>query len=98
MGEEFAQVLDILTTENAALVRMMEKVLVTVQDDAKTRAMHGFDFGAEMMKQGLDLAPVDVRARRILEQTAQQVQMLVTHDTLPVPFMAEAGATILMAY
>jgi len=70
MREEFAQLLDVLTTEHATLMRVMQEKLVAVQHDAKTRAMHRFDLGTQMMKQGFDFAPVDVRTWRILEQGA----------------------------
>lgn len=83
MRKKFAQVLDILASENAALMRVMEEKLAAVQHHAKARSMDGVDFSAQMMQQGLDFPPVDVGAGRILKKTMQQVQMFVAHSGLP---------------
>lgn len=74
--------LDVLSPEDATLVRMMQEVFLTVQHDAEACAMDGLDLGAQMVQQRFDFTPMDVPAGRILEKTAQQMQMFVTHDVV----------------
>lgn len=63
---------------------MMQVPFDIVQHNAEPRAMSWLNCGAEVVQQGLDLAPVDVAAERSLKDCAEQGQMLVAHDFLPL--------------
>jgi len=68
--EEFPQYLDGLLVADVAVVRMVQADLDPVQHDAETGAMRGFDGGAEVVEERLDLPPVDVAAEGILKDRA----------------------------
>jgi hypothetical protein len=58
--KEFMQMLDVLSPEDATLVRMMQEVFLTVQHDAEACAVDGPDFGTQMVQQQFDFTPMDV--------------------------------------
>jgi hypothetical protein len=62
------------------MVRMVHGEFMAIEDDAKAGSVSGFHRGPEVMQQGLDLAPVEVAADRIVEDCQQDVAVLVAHD------------------
>jgi hypothetical protein len=75
----FAQIADVVAAHVVAVVRMMHREFVAIEDDAKAGAMRRLDAGAEVMQQRLDFAPVDVAADRVVENCLQDVAVLVAH-------------------
>ncbi len=70
MREEFPQMLDVVAAAFAAVVRVVQEIGYPVQRHLEACAVRGFDVGTEMVKQGFDLAPVDIGAVRILKNAA----------------------------
>ena len=60
-------------------MRVVQKELDTIENDAKTRAMAAFNGCTEVVEQRLDLAPMDIGAHRIGEDGLEQVRLLVAH-------------------
>ena len=83
VGQYVAYRLDVGLAAGAAVVRMVQEGLDLVQRDLEAGAMRRLDVGTQMVEQGFDLAPVDVGRRRVLEDAAHQVGVLVTHDEAP---------------
>lgn len=83
MGQHFTDGLDVRLAAGAAVVRVVQEGFDLVQGDLETGAVRGFDFGAEVVEQGFDFAPVNVGRRRVLEDAAHQVGVLVTHGESP---------------
>jgi len=79
MRKILAQMLNVLSAERISVMRAMQDAFVAVQLHAHTGAGQLLDGSAEMMEQRLDLAPVDVRVDRVVEDRAKQVLVLVTH-------------------
>lgn len=77
--EMLAQQLDVVLRAGRAVVRMVQEEFDAIEHDAEARAMAGFDGGAEMVEQGLDLPPVNVGAWRVGEDGVKQVGVLVAH-------------------
>lgn len=67
---------------DTALVGVVDEIIAIVEDHVKTCAVDRNNFGAQMIQQGFDFAPVDVVADRIMEDGAQQVAVFVAHDEL----------------
>lgn len=72
-------------------MRVVQEAFDLVQGDFEAGAVGGFDFGAEVVKQRFDFAPVDVGAQRVLEDAAHQAGVLVAHGGTP----NYSGASIL---
>jgi hypothetical protein len=79
VGKKFTQHLDILLRTFTAVMRVMQESFEFVQDDAKTRAMGWLNRCAQMMEHGLDFAPMNIGANRILKNRAQKVDVLAAH-------------------
>src|SRR5574343_1521398 len=83
MCQDLADGLDVHPAAGVAVVRVVQEGFFAIEHDFEAGAMRGLDIGAKVVKQGFDFAPVDVGRRRILEDAAHQVGMLVTHDDAP---------------
>lgn len=84
VGQYVADGLDVGLAAGAAVVRVVQEGFDLVQRDLEAGAVRGFDVGAEVVEQGFDFAPVDVRRGRVLEDAAHQVGVLVAHDEAPL--------------
>jgi hypothetical protein len=62
-----------------AVVRPVQDAFGVVELHADARARQGFELRAEVLQQRFDLAPVDIRVDRILEDLAQQVDVLLAN-------------------
>ncbi len=91
MGEKLAQLLDALAVADIAVMRMVQEYFNAIELHAEACAVRRLDGCAEMMQQGLDLAPVDVGADRVVKDRPQQVRVLVAHCRHPKTLQA-AGA------
>jgi hypothetical protein len=91
MRQKLPELLDVGLAAGAAVMRVMQKNLKLVERYFETRAVRRIDFGAEVMEQGFDFAPVNVGTQRVLKDAAHQVGMLVAHDEAP----GELGQSIL---
>jgi hypothetical protein len=67
LDKKLPKLFDDLFVAYAAVMRMMQNAFDIVQDHSKTRAMAWLDGASQVMKQGFDLAPVDVAAHWILK-------------------------------
>lgn len=79
MSKMLAQQLDIVFRAGGAVVRVVQKEFNAVEDDAKPRAVPSFHGGPEMVEEGFDFTPVDIRTDRVGENGVQQMGMLVAH-------------------
>jgi len=68
--QKLSQQFDRLLVANIAVVGMVQNAFHPVQFHMKTGAMSWFNCGPEMMKQRLDLSPVDVATDGILKDRA----------------------------
>jgi hypothetical protein len=77
VGQKLAQKLDGLLVADVALVRVVQKAIHLVQNNMKAGAMNGINGSPKMIQQRLNLPPVDVVAKGVLKDCAQQIQMLI---------------------
>ena len=83
MRQKLPELFDVGLAASAAVVRVMQKNLNLVQRYFETRAVRRIDFGAEVMEQGFNFAPVNIGTQRVLKDAAHQVGMLVAHGKAP---------------
>jgi hypothetical protein len=81
--QKFAQIFDQISIANAALVRMVQKTLESVQGDLETRPMCRGNIGTQMFQQGFDFPPMYIATNRIMKNGTQLIIMLVAHDDSP---------------
>ena len=82
-GQVIPQMTDVLLAAHTAVVGPVQGADDAVQLDSHTRAMSGFDGGAQVVQQGLDIAPVNVAAQGFLEDGLEQAFVVKAHrDTL----------------
>lgn len=62
--------LDQISAAYAAMVRMMQEIRFAIQRHFESRPMRRLDSRPQMAEQGLDLAPVNIGAERILKDCA----------------------------
>ena len=74
--------LDLGFRKFVAVVRVMHKELVLVEQDTKTGAMAGFNRGAQMGQQGFHLAPLDVAADRVAKNRFENIPVLMAHGLI----------------
>ena len=77
--EVLAQVPYRALVERIAVVRPVQYPFRAVQADADPRTRQWLDVRPDVVQQRLNLAPVDVRADRVVEDRSQQVLVLVAH-------------------
>ena len=82
---------DVLLAAYAAVMRPVQGADDAIQLDLHACAMAGFDSGAEVAQEGLDIAPVDIGAEGLLEDGLEQAFVSVTHHGT-VPEKASAPA------
>jgi len=89
-GEECAQGTHAVAIERVIVVRTVQHCFGTVEFHARAVAVERFGTRAQVMQQGLDLAPVDIGTDRILEDRPQQ-GTVVAHGQYyePVPGCAQ---------
>ena len=88
VSEIRSQVSDALPIEHVAVMRAMQDVLDAMQPYTHTRARKRLGRCAEVMEQGLDLAPMNIRGKRLTEDGANPLCVFVAHgkrDRLPSP-------------
>ncbi len=79
--QKFAQRLDFLLVEDIAVMGVMQKKLLMIQDNAKARTMGRLDRGSKVIEQGFNVAPMNVATDRVLKNSAKQVGELMAHDS-----------------
>jgi hypothetical protein len=76
-----SQVPDALSVEHVAVMRAVQDVLHPVQTHAHARSGKRFHRSSQVMKERLDLAPMNVPADRLAENSANQLPVFVAHET-----------------
>ena len=73
------QVFDVVAGADAAVVRVVQEVGDAIQRDLEARSVGGLQVGAQVIEQGLDLAPVDVAGWCFVEDAVQEVVVFMAH-------------------
>jgi hypothetical protein len=74
---------DILLAAHAAVVGTMQGADNPVQLDLHARTVAGFDNGADVVQERLDIAPVNIAAQGVLEDVPEQAVVAVSHWIRP---------------
>jgi hypothetical protein len=71
---------DVLLAAHAAVVGAVQGADDTVQLDLHARAVARFDNRAEVVQEGLDIAPVDIATQGFLKDGVEETFVAVTHS------------------
>jgi hypothetical protein len=73
LSKVFPQLFDILLCAFITTVRMVQNKFSLIEYYAKTGAMRGLYFGAQVVKQGFNFSPVNICINGILKYCLKQV-------------------------
>jgi hypothetical protein len=79
-GQVITQMADVLFAAHAAVVGTVQCADNTVQLDLHARAVARFDDSAEVVQEGLDIAPVDIATQGFLKDDMEETFVTVTHS------------------